>query len=124
MSNSEGGQVDINDTDHKYPTAAHEAFALQSDVPHNVNGHTGFRCIECARESPVMVSIVDDGGDYWQNVQIQWQEECDKVMSAFDEAVAIHFPVHQPQNCQTCPVKPILPEKPNPPVERRHKPEK
>jgi len=118
-SNPEGGQNDIYETDHKYPTPAHETFDLQADVPHNVNGHTGFRCLECARTSNNMISIVQDGGDYWQNKQISWQEECDTVMSMFDERVAEHFPEHLAKNCEICPSKPILPTKPNPPVERR-----
>lgn len=110
---------DIYDTDHKFPNAAVEEFSHNSDVEHGMEGHKGFRCLECARISPNMIGIVSDGGDYWQNKQIAWQEECDVVFRAFDDAVAAHFPNHLPQNCQSCPVPPALPERPNPPAERR-----
>jgi len=91
---------------------------LREKAPHGVEGHLGWRCKECAMLAAVVVFAEPLGPDHWQNKQIAWQEECDVVMVAFDASVAAHFPVHLPQNCNTCPVKPILPPKPVAPVER------
>lgn len=88
-------------------------------IVHGQPGHTGYKCGQCARESLNMVEYTPNSREYWQNLQINWQESIDGIMSDFDASVAAHFPVHQPQNCQTCPVKPVLPEKPNPPTERQ-----
>lgn len=95
-------------------------FQKRSDgLAHGEEGHNGFRCGICARESPGMLAITDHGIDYWQDKQLEWQEECDMVMSQFDSDVADHFPVHRPGDptCD-CPLKPTLPMKPNPPFER------
>jgi len=95
------------------------------DIYHGEFAHMGYRCVQCARDAEFEVEITQDTADYWQGQQIAWQEMCDMVMSGFDEAVAEHFPEHIPLNlktgeprCTTCPVKPILPIKPNPPIER------
>ncbi len=109
----------VYETDHKYPNASVEWWGIVADVPHNVNGHTGWRCVECARDSPEMVGITPNGGDYWQNKQIDWQEDCDVLMAGFQVAVADHFPYHRPFGCVTCPKAPELPAKPNPPIERK-----
>jgi len=109
---------DSYDTDHKFPNASVEWYEKISDLPHNMNGHTGHRCIECARESENPISTESDSGDYWQNKQLAWQEECDVIMAKFDREVAIHFPAHMPMNCTTCPMTGTLPPKPNPPIER------
>lgn len=86
---------------------------------HGAPGHIGFRCGQCAQDSTDhSVAITDHHIDYWQTKQIDWQEACDVVMRAFDQAVEDHFPEHQPQGCQTCPVMGDLPEKPSPPYER------
>jgi len=86
---------------------------------HGTDGHTGYLCGICALESDnVCVIYPAHAPDLWQQKQIDWQEDCDGIMSAFDDAVATHFPIHAPQNCQTCPVKPLLPKKPLPPTER------
>lgn len=119
MSEGEHERNDVWDTDHKYPNADVEWWTLVEDVPHNINGHTGWRCLECARDSGTMNAIESDGGDYWQNKQLGWQEACDVLMAGFQVAVADHFPNHRPFGCVTCPEAPELPVKPNPPVERR-----
>lgn len=85
---------------------------------HGVDGHIGWRCGICALMNPNAVVISPNSGDFWQNKQIHWQEACDIVFRAYDDAVADHFPVHMPQNCGFCPTKPHLPPKPVPPVER------
>jgi len=62
---------------------------------HGEEGHTGWRCIKCAMESEVMVSAFPaHSDDHWQDVQLGWQEECDKLHSAKID----HLPVHQPNN--------------------------
>lgn len=115
-----GVQNDGWDTDHRYPNADVQWYADIADVEHGVNGHSGFRCLECARISGRMNSIEADSGDYWQNQQISWQEDCDNLIVAFNEEVADHFPVHTPfGKCISCPVAPQMPPKPNPPIERR-----
>lgn len=102
------------------PSAAIVDYEKKRDhYAHGVEGHTGFRCGLCAGDSKVSVQISEHGVDHWQNKQIQWQEECDKIMVAFDVAVSNHFPNHLPANCQECPVSPELPEKPTQPFERR-----
>lgn len=85
---------------------------------HDLDGHTGYRCRQCAEESPGTVLIESSSGDYWQTKQINWQEACDVVFRAFDDAVAAHFPDHEPVNCMTCPAKPVLPPKPQVPIDR------
>jgi len=107
------------DTDHRYPNAQVEWFDYIADLDHGVNGHTGFRCLECSRISGTSMNAVEsDSGDYWQNKQLGWQEECDVLMSGFQVAVAEHFPVHKLIGCPNCPKAPELPVRPNPPVER------
>jgi len=66
---------------------------------HGEEGHTGWKCIMCAFEATdVVVSIFpmhDD--DAWQDVQLKWQEECDKLHSAKIN----HLPDHTPNNAST-----------------------
>lgn len=104
-----------------------------NDAEHGEEGHKGFRCYACAYDAVQVVEIHEDSGDYWQSKQIAWQEDCDVVMAAFDAAVAEHFTNHLPaiaetdtmgqvtyhRQCRTCPVKPVMPAKPEPPFERR-----
>lgn len=116
----DGGQNDIWDTDHKYPNAQVEWYSDIADMDHGINGHTGWRCLECARDGEQMNAVESDGGDYWQNKQIAWQEDCDNLIVGFNEQVADHFPDHRPFGCVNCPVAPLMPAKPNPPIERRH----
>lgn len=62
---------------------------------HGEEGHTGWKCIECAFEGQNVVSAFpphDD--DHWQDVQLKWQEECDKLHSAKIN----HLPDHVPNN--------------------------
>jgi len=80
-----------------------------------------YRCYQCALESLSTSMIYPDNTDYWQDKQLKWQEECDGIMADFDRRVAIHFPQHQPVNCQSCPMTGILPPKPEPPWERIHR---
>lgn len=95
------------------------AFEMEpEDVAHGVEGHIGYRCGQCAQQSDVVILLADSGGDYWQNLQLKWQEECDIVQNTFDTAVATHFPDHQPYDCASCPVPGKMPVKPNPPAER------
>lgn len=69
---------------------------------HGEDGHTGWKCPECAMEAKVVVSafpLHDDDG--WQNILLDWQEECDKLHSAKIN----HLPEHQPTNISsTCSV--------------------
>lgn len=88
------------------------------DHEHGHPDHEGLRCAECALMSPNACIIHPSSGDYWQDLQIKWQEQCDVIFRRFDDAVAAHFPDHQPQGCMSCPPKPILPVKPTMPFER------
>lgn len=98
------------------------------DPEHGEEGHTGFRCVQCAMESgyydvndvwvPTTVLIESSSGDAWQTKQIVWQEACDVVFRKFDDDTADHFPVHEPRGCTTCPEKPDLPPKPVKPIDR------
>ena len=95
------------------------AFQMEpTDVAHGVEGHIGLRCYQCAFQSGITVQLAATGGSYWQNLQLQWQEECDVVQNTFDEAVATHFPNHKPYDCDSCPVPGKMPIKPLPPAER------
>lgn len=85
---------------------------------HGEDGHTGYRCGQCAREAVEQVASTDYSVDYWQTKQIQWQEDCDVIMADFDRRVAQHFPKHKAVKCKTCPKTSPLPEQPNPPIER------
>lgn len=108
-------------TDHTefYPTPAELDYSKNRDhYAHGVAGHSGWRCGDCAREAVNVTKVAVHGVDYWQNQQIAWQEECDKLQVEFDVRVADHFPEHLPQNCELCPSAPIMPAKPFPPVER------
>lgn len=118
-------------------TAQEQDWAIQGGEAHGLPGHTGHRCYACAYDSEQTVEIHEDSGDYWQSKQIAWQEDCDVVMVEFDKAVATHFPDHLPpvavtdargqvtwdRQCLTCPVVPVMPDKPEPPFERRPAPE-
>jgi len=98
------------------PTAYEQS--VPDDGAHGVVGHIGYRCYQCAQLSGVMIQLADNSGEYWQNLQLLWQEECDVVQNTFDDAVATHFPNHQPYNCESCPVPGEMPVKPLPPAER------
>lgn len=90
-----------------------------NQVQHGVEGHTGWKCGQCAHESETPSVIYPrDADDIWQDKQLFWQEQCDVIFRDFDTAVAEHFPDHLPQNCTTCPVKPTMPPKPVRPYER------
>lgn len=102
-----------------YPEPEVVDWRLKSDHHnHGEKGHIGYRCGQCAQLSKETVYITRDSVDYWQNLQIDWQEACDIIMSEFQQDVQDHFPDHLPANCQDCPVQGSLPEKPLPPVER------
>lgn len=88
------------------------------DHDHGHPDHKGQRCAACAAESKNPVLIHPNSGDYWQTRQINWQEECDLVFRSFDDSVAEHFPLHTGPQCNSCPVKPVLPPKPVPIYER------
>lgn len=98
------------------PTAFQQS--VPDDVAHGVDGHLGYRCYQCSQISGAMIQLADPGGDYWQNLQLLWQEQCDIVQNEFDASVATHFPDHQPYNCKGCPVPGEMPTKPLPPAER------
>lgn len=101
-------------------------------LQHGEEGHTGYKCSQCATESGVRVAVYHDSSGHYLQKQIGWQEETDKVMQAFDAQVAAHFPNHLPptpeigiggvtkwnHSCQTCPKTPTLPQKPLDPYER------
>jgi len=88
------------------------------DTPHDTGDHIGVYCGECGMQSATVVLAGPTSADHWQDKQLSWQEDCDTVFRAFDDAVAAHFPDHLPVNCQDCPAPPALPEKPIRPVER------
>jgi len=91
---------------------------LDEIADHGLDGHIGVRCYQCAQLSDIMIQLASDGGEYWQNKQLLWQEECDELQNKFDLDVATHWPNHQPIGCTTCPVVYDMPEKPLPPSER------
>lgn len=91
---------------------------VPADVAHGVVGHQGYRCYQCAHQSGITIQLAETGGDYWQNLQLAWQEECDVLQNKFDAEVAAHFPDHFPIGCQTCPTTFEMPVKPLPPAER------
>ncbi len=71
-------------------------------IAHGEEGHTGFKCSACAMMSENCVSAFpphDD--DHWQDQQLKWQEECDKLHSQKIN----HLPSHTPQVAQSdcCP---------------------
>ncbi len=91
---------------------------------HGMEGHMGYRCGECARSSPGACLGTPDGGDYWQNQQLKWQEQCDVLQNEYDHEVSAHYKVHVPtmllaegEVCN-CPVPPDMPPKPSQPIER------
>ena len=102
------------------PTAYELDSEANEDVDHGVDGHSGYKCGQCALASGRAVVVYPDTLDFWQDLQIAWQEDCDVIFAAFDDSVATHFPNHLAVNCKSCPVKPKLPVKPEPPNERRH----
>ncbi len=108
------GRIPMDERPHSYDYENR----MQSEPEHGHEDHTGYRCSACASESQVQVLIHPNTGDYWQSKQISWQEACDVIFRAFDDATAEHFPVHLPVNCKDCPEKPILPIKPVMPSER------
>lgn len=97
-------------------------------TPHGIEGHTGWRCRQCAMESQTVSLIASDTGEYWQNMQLAWQEECDRLQNEYDDANAKHLlEDHVPkilrgkdETCN-CPVPAQMPIKPNPPAERAWK---
>ncbi len=103
------------------PTAYEQELKInRPGTPHGADGHTGFRCGECALESPEVVKAVPSSADYWQDKQIAWQEQIDILMREFDVDMSDHLPNHLPVNCTTCPRPKALPTKPLPPQERHH----
>lgn len=103
----------------EYPNSAIVDWEAKVGIlEHGVTGHTGYRCGACALLAPTQVGATTHSVDYYQTKQIEWQEECDEIMGAFDLAVAEHFPKHKAVKCRTCPKPSALPEKPIPPVER------
>lgn len=85
---------------------------------HGLEGHTGYRCKECAMGSKNPILVESDSGDYWQTKQIRWQEEVDDLHNQFNAQIEAHFPSHQAIGCSSCPKSPAMPAKPMPPVER------
>jgi len=85
---------------------------------HGQDGHTGFRCAQCAAESevPIMMYSIESRDERRQNALLDWQEECDARQIMFDEAVAEHFPKHQSNN-PTCNCPKALEMPPRPVME-------
>lgn len=110
-------QVDVYK--HRYPTAAIVHYSKVTDEPHGTEGHVGYKCGACGRNSENPIVINDHSIDRFQNILLDWQEECDGLMSEFDKKVAAHFPVHREKDplCD-CPQVPRLPDKPKPQYER------
>lgn len=107
-------------TDHtaEYPEPGVIDFQKKRDVPHDTEGHIGYRCSQCAQQSRGGVRVTEHGIDYWQNKQIAWQEECDTIMHNHNNAITEHLPEHKPVDCTECPQQPDLPKKPEPATER------
>lgn len=105
--------------EHRYPNAAIVHYSKVSDVPHGEEGHKGYKCGQCARLGANPISITDHSIDRFQNILLDWQEECDGLMTEFDKKVAAHFSVHREKDplCD-CPQVPRLPDKPQPTYER------
>jgi len=123
-------ELEARPKDAKYAKAAEIDWQHHNaNIIHGEEGHRGFRCGRCAALAVVPVLIESTSGDHWQTKQIAWQEECDVVFRAFDDAVAEHLPIHIPAvasgpnagepRCETCPTKPDLPIKPIKPYERQ-----
>ncbi len=98
------------------PTAYQQS--VPDDPVHGDDGHRGYRCYQCAQASGVMIQLATNSGEYWQNLQLLWQEKCDELQNKFDLDVATHWPNHKPIGCETCPVVYEMPNKPLPPAER------
>jgi len=130
MNHREGRVYDTVNKKAIFPDATVEWYAHPSvsDVAHGLDGHIGFRCLECARVAiDGMTAVESSSQDYWQNLQLDWQEECDILQSKFDKDVTAHLPFHIPPKlfgstvipqCKSCPIPAALPLKPNPPKER------
>jgi len=100
------------------PTA-YQLSDLDNDGAHGSDGvHSGYRCYQCAQQSGSSILLASDSGEYWQNKQLDWQEECDVIQSNFDLEVANHFPLHLAIDCKSCPKTGVMPKKPEPPAER------
>lgn len=64
------------------------------------------RCSICARQSAGYVGVTDFfGTDHWQQVQLDWNAECDLMVRA-------HLPQHTGPGCKDCPEYPPKPVKP------------
>jgi len=104
------------------PTAEQLSPHLDDPV-HGDEGHIGYRCYQCAQVSTVRVLLQPNSGDYWQTMQINWQEQCDLLQHEYDVAVGEHYKVHIPamldanNECE-CPIPPDMPPKPIMPAER------
>ncbi len=63
---------------------------------HGEEGHTGWHCGECAMlaKDNVVSAFPPHDDDHWQDTQLHWQEECDKLHSA----KITHLPSHEPNN--------------------------
>jgi len=82
---------------------------------HGQEGHTGFRCSQCAAESlnPILMYSYESRDERRQNALLDWQEQCDALQNDFDIAVADHFPKHDGHNpnCD-CPRPLMMPARP------------
>jgi len=108
--------MDVNEVKSDRPTAYE--MSVPDDTPHSTKGHIGYRCGGCALVSEIQIRIASDGGEYWQNKQLLWQEECDELQNQFDKDVASHWPEHKAIGCEDCPKVYEMPPKPMPPFER------
>jgi len=100
------------------PSAYQLGLPANSEIPHDTEGHIGYRCYQCSQESGTTIRLAANSGEYWQNVQLEWQEKCDDLQNQYDAMVAAHFPIHLPVNCEDCPSPLQMPPKPVPPSER------
>lgn len=106
-------------TQGRHPDERPTSYELElDDVNHGVDGHIGFRCYQCSQISGTTIRAADNSGEYWQNLQLDWQEKCDELQNQYDRMVAAHFPVHLPVSCPDCPSPLQMPPKPVPPAER------
>jgi len=98
-----------------------EPLQIIVDPIHGDDGHIGFRCYACAQISDTSILLADDSVDYWQNLQLNWQEQCDLLQNKYDNDIASHFPNHVAIGCEECPKPYAMPLKPIAPAERAFK---
>lgn len=80
-----------------------ERIKTGSDIPHGVDGHTGFRCLPCAYDGIDPHPVYDPASshDRFQDDLLEWNEECDSMVqqhlihcnTALDKCNKGHYPM-------------------------------